>query len=344
MGHDGCMTETMNAIAYSASLPISDPASLEDVTVPVPELRARDLLVEVKAVSVNPADVKVRANMDPGGTPTVLGFDASGVVRAVGPEVTLFQVGEEGYYAGSNTRPGSNSALHAVDERIVGHKPASLNFAEAAALPLTTITAWEGLFEKLKIAADSTGTLLVVGGAGGVGSMVIQLVKAVAPGIRVIASATRPETREWVRALGADDTVNHGDALHNDVAQVAPEGIDYIFSTNSTGQLTPFVSILNPFGQVVSIDGIPQGDFGDFQRKSLSWHTELMFTRSAFQTPDMVKQHELLEKVSALVEAGTVRTTLTSTLSPFTAEQLRAAHAQVESGRMLGKVVVATGK
>lgn len=311
------------------------------MTLPVPELRPHDLLVEVNAVSVNPVDGKVRETTDPAGTPKVLGYDAAGIVREVGPEVTLFSVGDEVYYAGAINRPGSNSALHAVDERIVGHKPATLNFAEAAALPLTTITAWEGLFDKLKIAEDSTGTLLVVGGAGGVGSMVIQLAKAVAPGIRVIASATRPETREWVRSLGADDTVNHGNALSDEVARVAPEGIDYIFSTNSAGQLAAYVSILNPFGHVVSIDDMPQVDLGDFKTKSLSWHSEFMFTRSVFETPDMVEQHVLLEKVAALVDAGTVRTTITSTLSPVNAEQMRAAHAMVESGRMLGKVVVA---
>ena len=334
------MTETMNAIAYSTNLPITDPNSLQDVTVPVPELRPHDLLVEVMAVSVNPADVKVRANVDPGGNPTVLGFDASGRVTAVGSEVSLFSVGDEVYYAGSNIRPGSNSALHAVDERIVGHKPATLSFAEAAAMPLTTITAWEGLFDKLKLTQNTTGTLLVIGGAGGVGSMVIQLAKAVIPGLRVIASATRPETREWVRSLGADDTVNHGDGLRDDVAKVAPEGVDYIFSTNSTGQTPAFVDILNPFGEIVTIDGPPMVEAPDFVGKSLSWHSELMFTRSAFETPDMVEQHILLDKVAALVDAGTVRTTLTSTLSPLNAEQMRAAHAQVESGRMIGKVVV----
>lgn len=334
------MPQTMKAIAYSANLPITDPNSLHDVTLPVPELRSRDLLVEVKAVSVNPVDVKMRTNVDPGGSPMVLGFDAAGIVRAVGSDVSLFSVGDAVYYAGSNTRPGSNSALHAVDERIVGHKPASLNFAEAAAMPLTTITAWEGLFDKLKLTSESVGTLLVVGGAGGVGSMVIQLAKAFLPGLRLIASATRPETREWVRSLGADATVNHGEGLRDEVAKAAPEGVDYIFSTNSTGQAEAFVDILKPFGEMVTIEGPPMVQVPDFVRKSLSRHAELMFTRSTFETPDMIEQHHLLDKVAALVDAGVVRTTLTATLSPMNAEQLRAAHARIESGRMIGKVVV----
>lgn len=335
------MTTTMNAVAYTRSLPISNPASLEDVALPVPEVGPRDLLVEVRAVSVNPVDVKVRTNNDPGGTPKVLGYDAAGTVRAVGDAAALFDEGDDVYYAGAINRPGTNSQFHVVDERLVGTKPASLDFAEAAALPLTSITAWEGLFDRLRLTPSSTGTLLMVGGAGGVGSMVIQLAKALVPGLQVIASASRPESRDWVLALGADDTVNHGDALAADVRRVAPDGVDHIFSTNSAGQLAAFAEVLTPFGQIVAIDDPGPVDLSALKSKSLTWHWELMFTRSLFQTPDMVEQHVLLDRVASMVDAGTIRSPLTRTLSPLNAENLRAAHAQVESGRTVGKVVVA---
>ena len=335
------MIENMKAIAYTKNAPVSEPTSQEDVTLPLPQIGARDLLVEVKAVSVNPADAKIRANVDPEGASKVLGYDAAGIVHAVGGEVTLFNVGDKVYYAGDVTRQGTNSEFHAVDERIVGTMPTSLDFAQAAALPLTSITAWEGLFDRFGLHAESTGTLLMIGGAGGVGSMVIQLAKALAPGVRVIASATRPESREWVLGLGADDTVRHGEHLREDVLKVAPEGVNYIFSTNSEGQLTAYVEILQPFGKIVAIDDPTEMDVLALKTKSLSWHWEFMFTRSMFQTPDMIEQHHLLDRVAALVDAGTVRTTLTTTLAPISAENLRAAHALVESGRTLGKVVVA---
>lgn len=335
------MSETMNAVAYTASLPISEAASLEDLTLPLPEIGPHDLLVEIKAVSVNPVDVKVRTGTDPDGTPKVLGYDGAGTVRAAGAEVTLFKTGDDVYYAGAIDRPGTNARFHAVDERIVGAMPATLDYAEAAALPLTTITAWEGLFDKLRLTPESTGTLLIIGGAGGVGSMVIQLAKALLPGLRLLASATRPESRDWALSLGADDTVRHGEHLTADVRKAAPEGIDYIFSTNSAGQLDAYVEVLRPFGQIVAIDDPGAMDVSLLKPKSLTWHWEFMFSRSLFQTPDMVEQHHLLNKAAALIDAGTIRTTLTSTFDPINAENLRAAHARVESGRTVGKVVVA---
>ncbi|MBH0007894.1 zinc-binding alcohol dehydrogenase family protein [Salinibacterium sp. SWN1162] len=334
------MTDTMNAVAYSHALPIDDPTSLEDVTLPVPAVGPHDLLVKVVAVSVNPADVKVRSDMDPDGVPTVLGFDAAGTVAAVGSDVTLYAVGDEVYYAGAMGRSGSNAELQAVDERIVGTKPKSATFAEAAALPLTTLTAWEGLFDKLKLTAESMGTLLVVGGAGGVGSMIIQLLKARTPGIRIVASAGREASQEWVRSLGADEVVRHGEHLTEDVKRVAPEGIDYIYSTNTVGQMDAYIEILNPFGEIVATDNPGLVDLGLFAGKSLSWHSELMFTRSVFTTADMVVQHELLTTVGEMMDAGTIRSTMTSAFSPLNAEQLRLAHASVETGRTLGKVVV----
>ncbi|MHA7288671.1 zinc-binding alcohol dehydrogenase family protein [Arthrobacter sp. MDT3-24] len=335
------MTNTMNAVAYTKNLPISDDASLEDVLLPLPEVGPKDLLVEVNAVSVNPVDVKVRSGKDPAGIPTVLGYDAAGTVRAVGPEVTLFKAGDDVYYAGAINRGGSNAQFQAVDERLVGGKPKTLNFARAAALPLTSITAWEGLFVKLGLSPESTGTLLMIGGAGGVGSMVIQLVRALIPGLHVIASASRKESQEWVRSLGAHGTVRHGEALREDVQRVAPEGVDYIFTTNSAGQLDAFVEILKPFGQIVAIDDPGHVDVAHLKSKSLTWHWELMFTRSLFQTPDMIEQHHLLNKVASMVDAGIIGSTITHTFHPINAENLRKAHAIVESGHTLGKIVVA---
>ncbi|MDV6261387.1 zinc-binding alcohol dehydrogenase family protein [Rhodococcoides yunnanense] len=335
------MTDTMKAVAYTRSLPIDDPASLADVVVDVPSLRPRDLLVEVKAVSVNPVDVKVRAGNDPQGDPKVLGFDAAGVVRAVGADVSLFTPGDEVYYAGDLGRPGTDSELHAVDERIVARKPTTLDFAEAAALPLTAITAWEGLFDKLRITAESTGTLLMVGATGGVGSLVLQLLRALAPRVRVIATAADEDAQEWVRSLGAAEVVNHRRDLRDDVRRVAPDGIDYVFTAHSSGQVEIYADLLTPFGQIVAIDDPETLDVLPLKTKAISWHWEFMFARPMHDTPDLIRQHELLTRVAELVDAGSVRTTATTVLSPIDAEQLREAHRLVETGHVRGKVVVA---
>jgi zinc-binding alcohol dehydrogenase family protein len=334
------MNDTIPGVGYRRSLPVTDLAALEDVELPRPVPGPHDLLVEVRAVSVNPVDVKVRARQDPGGDVKVLGYDAAGVVREVGPEVTLFAPGDEVYYAGSIGRPGSNAALHAVDERIVGRKPATLDFAQAAALPLTAITAWEGLFDKLRLTAQSEGTLLMVGAPGGVGSMVLQLARELVPGLRVIATASRPEGAEWVRSLGAADVVDHRRGLRAEVERVAPGGVDHIFSTHSSGQVADFVSLLKPFGQVVAIDDPATTDVNPLKGKSLTWHWELMFTRPLHGGPDLVRQHELLDQVADLVDAGRIRSTATTVLRPIDAEQLREAHRLVETGRVIGKVVV----
>jgi zinc-binding alcohol dehydrogenase family protein len=306
---------------------ISTAHGLQDVELPVPTPGPRDLQVQVRAVSVNPVDHKVRQ----GGGDKVLGWDAAGVVVAVGSEVSLFAPGDEVYYAGSIDRPGTNSRLHLVDERIVGHKPRSLDFAAAAALPLTTIAAWETLFDRFRLDAGSTGTLLVLGAAGGVGSMVIQLARALT-GLTVIGSASRDESRKWALDLGAHDVVDHHDL---------PEGVDYIFSPSTAGRIERFAEILRPGGAITAIDE-PEGlDLLPLKAKSISFHWELMFTRSLFQTPDMIAQHDLLDRVAELVDAGTIRSTLTAQLSPITAATLTRAHEMVESGHMVGKVVVA---
>ncbi|PUB23486.1 zinc-binding alcohol dehydrogenase family protein [Promicromonospora sp. AC04] len=334
------MDETILGVGYRRSLPITDPSSLQDVELPRPVPGPHDLLVEVRAVSVNPVDVKVRAAQDPQGSIKVLGYDAAGVVREVGSQVTLFAPGDEVCYAGSIGRQGTNAALHAVDERIVGRKPAALDFAQAAALPLVAITAWEGLFDKLRITAETQGTLLLVGAPGGVGSMVLQLARELVPGLRVIATASRPEGAEWVRSLGAADVVDHRRGLRGEVERVAPDGVDYIFSMHSSGQVADFVSLLKPFGQVVAIDDPRTLDVRPLKSKSLSWHWELMFARPLHGGADMIRQHELLDQVADLVDGGRIRPIATTVLRPIDAAQLREAHRLVETGRVVGKVVV----
>lgn len=329
---------TMRAIASYRGLPVDDQESLQDVEVPVPRLRPRDVLVRVQAVSVNPADVKTRIGLQATAEPRILGYDAAGVVEAVGPETTTLTVGDEVWYAGDITRPGTNADLHAVDERIVARKPVSLTFAEAAAMPLTTITAWETLFERFRLNADSTGTLLSLGGAGGVGSIMIQLAKELT-GVRVLVSATRPESQSWVRQLGADEIVDHHHLVAS-VEEVAPKGIDYLFSPHSRGNIEAFAQIVRPFGHITAIDE-PEGlDLLPLKAKSIAWHWELMFTRSIYQTDDMIEQKRLLETVATLLDDRRLRTTLTTSVNDFSAAGMREAHRLVESGRMTGKVVV----
>jgi zinc-binding alcohol dehydrogenase family protein len=336
------MTETMRAVGYRNSLPISHPDSLVDAELPVPEPGPHDLLVRVEAVSVNPADTKIRAgdvtSWNPAGELKVLGYDAAGVVVGIGAEVTRFRVGDEVYYAGSIGRPGTNSQFHLVDERITGHKPTALDFAEAAALPLTTITAWEALFDQFRLGKDSTGTLLVMGAAGGVGSVLVQLARALT-GVTVIGTASRPESQRWVTELGAHHAVDHHGDLVAAVREVAPAGVDYIFTPFSAGNVERFAELLRPRGEITAIDA-PEGlDLIPLNAKSLTWHWEMMFTRPLF-TPEDPAQHELLEATARLVDDGLLRTTVARRLEPINAATLRQAHELVESGTMTGKVVI----
>lgn len=334
------MSESIKGVGYTRSLPITDPDSLVDVELPRPEPGAHDLLVEVRAVSVNPVDMKVRLRDDPDGAVKVLGFDAAGVVREIGSAVTAFAPGDEVFYAGSVDRSGTNAEVHVVDERIVGPKPASLSFAEAAALPLTSITAWEGLFDKLRLSSTSTGDLLMVGAAGGVGSMVLQLARVLIPDLRVIATASRSESAQWVRSLGAADVVDHHEDLRAQVSAAAPDGVDAIFTTRSSGQVELYADLLKPFGQVLAIDDPEPFDVRVFKKKSLSWHWESMFARPVHRSHDLAEQHRLLSEVARLVEAGEVRSTATTVLGPIDAEQLREAHRLIETGTVVGKVVI----
>jgi NADPH2:quinone reductase len=328
----------MRAIGSYDGLPVSDPQSLVDVELPTPELRPRDVLVRVQAVSVNPVDVKRRSGLGRSETPVVLGYDAAGVIDDVGAEVSTVVVGDEVYYAGDVTRQGANAELQAVDERIVAYRPGSLSFAEAAALPLTSITAWETLFDRFRLTPEATGTLLLMGGAGGVGSVMIQLAKQLT-GLEVLATATRSESRDWVCALGADHVVDHHD-LVDSVRSHGVDEVDYIFSPHSRDNIDAYAEIIRPFGEITAIDE-PEGlDLLPLKSKSVAWHWELMFTRSMFETPDMLEQKHLLSRVAELVDAGRVRTTMTQSIDDFSAAGLRRAHELVESGRMTGKVVV----
>jgi len=334
----------MKAIAYYASLPISDAKSLQDIELPEPVAGPRDLLVEVKAISVNPVDTKVRQNMAPeNGAAKVLGWDVAGVVKAVGSEVTLFKAGDKVFYAGSIARAGGNSELHVVDERIVGHMPKSLGFAEAAALPLTAITAWELLFERLQISegsSDEGQSLLIVGAAGGVGSILTQLAKQLT-GLKVIGTASRPQTRDWVSELGADLVIDHSQPLSEELKRAGIASVTHVASLTQTDQHLPqLVEALAPQGKLALIDDPKSLDISLLKRKSLSLHWEFMYTRSLFETPDMIEQHKLLNRVAELIDAGTLKTTLGEHFGVINAANLRRAHELLESGKAKGKIVL----
>ena len=334
----------MRAVAYREAGPIDRPDSLLDKEFADPVASGRDLRVEVKAISVNPVDETVRKSTAPtaGGWKT-LGWDAAGVIRAVGPDVTGFRPGDEVFYAGSIARDGANAELHLVDERIVARKPRSLDWAEAAALPLTAITAWEALFDRLDVrkpVPGAAGVLLVIGGAGGVGSITIQLARQLTD-LTVIATASRPETQDWVSSLGAHHIVDHSRPLAPQIDALGLGAPAFVFSTTHTDRhLADIVELIAPQGRFALIDDPAALDALPFKRKSISFHWELMFTRSLFDTPDMGEQGRLLAEVSRLVDAGRLRTTLTERLSPINAANLKRAHQMVESTSMRGKVVV----
>ncbi|AVF40601.1 zinc-binding alcohol dehydrogenase family protein [Pandoraea apista] len=336
----------MKAIGLTRYLPIDDPKSLEDIELPTPSPAGRDLLVKVEAISVNPVDTKVRAPKDKvEDTPRVLGWDAAGTVAAVGPDVTLFKVGDPVYYAGSITRPGANSEFHLVDERIVGHMPASLDFVSAAALPLTTITAWEALFDRLGIApdgGDEDKSILIVGGAGGVGSIAIQLARRLAK-LTIVASASRPESADWCRQLGAQHVIDHYQDIPAQLKAVGIPQVDFVLCLNDTDAHFPAMAeAVAPQGKICSIvENAKPLEVGLLKSKSATFVWEFMFTRAMYETPDMIAQHKLLTEVARLVDAGTLRTTLGEVIGPINAVNLRRAHAQLEGGRTIGKLVLA---
>lgn len=331
----------MKAIALTHYLPSDHPHCFIEAELPEPTPGPRDLLVRVNATSINPVDTKVRApKTKVETTPRVLGWDAVGEVIAVGSDVTLFKAGDQVWYAGDISRPGSNSALQLVDERIAALAPRTLSDTQAAALPLTAITAWEGLFERICLNLESQGRLLIIGGAGGVGSIAIQLARQLT-NMEVIATASRPETRAWCLEMGAHRVVSHH-KLQAELATLGISQVDAIFCTNATEQhWAAMASLIRPFGHICTIaESSEPWDLGLLKPKSVTFSQEFMFTRSLFQTPDMIEQHHLLGRVAALIDEGVLKTTLTRTLPELTPATLAQAHREVEAGRMVGKLVI----
>jgi zinc-binding alcohol dehydrogenase family protein len=333
----------MKAVAYKKSLPVEDSASLQDIELAAPQPGPHDLLVAVSAIAVNPVDTKIRRNVaPPDGEAKVIGWDAVGIVQETGSEVTLFKAGDRVWYAGSLTRPGANSELHLVDERITGHAPQSLPDAQAAALPLTTLTAWELLFDRLGVAPGKQpgDAILIVGAAGGVGSILTQLACRLT-GLTVIGTASRPETVEWIKALGAHHVIDHTKPLSQELARIGVPQVKYVASLNQTDHhFEEIVASLAPQGKLALIDDPAGLDVLKLKRKSISLHWEFMYTRSMFETPDMIAQHRILDEVAALVDAGVIRTTLGEHFGKINAENLRRAHALLESNKARGKIVL----
>ena len=333
----------MKAVGFTHYLPIQDTNAFLDLEIEKPTPQGRDILVAIKAIAVNPVDTKVRAPKDKVESPArIIGYDASGVVEAVGPDARLFKPGDAVYYAGDITRSGTNAEFHLVDERIVGHKPKSLSHAEAAALPLTTITAYESFFDRLGIdrdGADAGQSILIIGAGGGVGSIGIQLAKQA--GLTVIATASRPETIDWVQKLGADHVISHRDDMVAQMRALGLQHVDHIAIFNDMRHWDAAVELIRPQGGIVSIDDtdLPM-PMGGMKMKAASLHWEFMFTRSMHQTPDMIEQHKLLTYVAEQIDAGKIRTTVSEVLSPINAVSMRAAHQAIETGQAMGKIVV----
>ena len=330
----------MKAISYIDGMDHGFQNPLVDIEKAMPSLKDRDLLVRIKAISVNPVDTKVRRNPVAAGNTRILGWDAVGEVVEVGSGVQHFKVGDQVWYAGDLTRDGSNAEYQAVDERIVSLKPQSLSNAEAAALPLTAITAWEMLFDRFNVDLDQSDNILVIGGAGGVGSIAIQLLKA-KTNLKVIATASREETKAWVKSLGADYVIDHTEDLNTQIKALGLDAPRYIFSTNQTETYLPQISkLIAPQGKFGLIDDPKSLDIGEFKSKSVSVHWEFMFTRSMFNTTDIEQQSQLLHQVAELVDNHRIKTTLNQTLGKINAKNLKLAHELIETGRAKGKIVL----
>ncbi|WP_417533153.1 zinc-binding alcohol dehydrogenase family protein [Marinobacterium stanieri] len=334
----------MKAIGYQKSLPAQDKAALNDIELPIPEPRGQDLLIEVKAIAVNPVDTKIRANVEPEANAwKVLGWDAAGIVKAVGEDVTNYKPGDEVWYAGDLTRQGSNAQYQLVDERIVGRKPESLDFAGAAALPLTAITAWEMLFDRLNIqqgSAQEGEKLLVIGAAGGVGSILVQLARQLT-GLTVIATASRPESKAWLEELGAHHVISHKESLSEQIQALGLGEVDHVVSLNQTeAHLGEIVKALKPQGQFGLIDDPEALNVRALKSKCLSLHWEFMFTRSMYETDDMSAQQALLNQVAQLIDQGVLKSTLGLHAGAINAANLRQAHEQLETGSTIGKIVL----
>ncbi|MFC3525824.1 zinc-binding alcohol dehydrogenase family protein [Marinococcus halophilus] len=334
----------VKAIGFKKHLPIEEDASFEMFDIAKPEPKGRDLLVRVQAVSVNPVDTKIRGANE--GTeeeqPQILGFDAAGIIEAAGEEASLFQSGDEVYYAGSNQRSGSNQEYHLVDERVVGRRPKQLSMAESAAMPLTAITAYEAMFDRIGIVPerDRGSSVLVLNGAGGVGSIAIQLAKWA--GLDVVATASREETTAWCEQMGADKVINHHQPLLKQLQDAGYDGVDYILCFTDTAQhWDSMAECIRPQGAICSIVETEKPlQLTDLQAKSVAFMWEFMFTRPMYQTEDMIRQHVILGELADLFDQGTIKPTLTETLTPLNANQMKEAHRKVESGKAIGKIVL----
>lgn len=331
----------MKAIGYYQSLPIDHEQSLVDLVLPAPKVTGYDMLVAVNSIAVNPVDTKVRRRTQPEGkTPQILGWDAAGTVIEVGPKASLFKPGDEVWYAGDITRAGCNSEFHLVDERIVAKKPESLSFQEAAALPLTSLTAWELLFDRLELTPKTKGTLLITGAAGGVGSILVQLAKQLT-NMTVIGTAARPESIAWILNHGAHHVIDHSKDLQSQLQALGIPEVDFVISLTHTDEhAQELVNVLKPQGKFALIDDPQHIDIRLFKPKSISIHWEMMYTRSMFKTPDMIRQHEILTAIARLVDEGRIKTTIAEHMGLINAANLKKAHALLESGKARGKIVL----
>jgi len=334
----------MKAVGYERCLPISDDDSLQDVELNVPEAKGNDILVAVKAISVNPVDYKIRQNRSPKNNEwEVLGWDVAGIIESVGPDVENFKLGDDVFYAGSLTKPGANSEYHLVDERLVGKMPDKLNYAESAALPLTTITAWEMLFDRLNInhpTPQGGNIILVIGGAGGVGSITIQLLRALT-NMTVVATASRHETQAWVKECGAHHVIDHSQNLVSQFESLGLGAPGFVFSTTHTSKhFNDIVELIAPQGRLGLIDDPDVLDVMPLKSKAISLHWEFMFARSMYNTPDVMEQSNLLNEAAKLVDSGRISSTTTEVIGKINAANLRTAHAKIESGTTRGKIVL----
>ncbi|KTF13030.1 zinc-binding alcohol dehydrogenase family protein [Pseudoalteromonas sp. H105] len=333
----------MKAFGYTHATKTLTAESFQAIELPIPEAHGHDLLVEVSAISVNPVDTKIRANVSPEQGYKVIGWDAVGTIKAVGDNVALFNVGDRVYYAGDLTRPGSNAELQLVDERIVGRAPTTLSNPEAAALPLTSITAWELLFDRLQVPKNQSAkpaSLLVIGAAGGVGSILVQLAKQLT-NLTVVATASRAESVAWLNNLGVDEVLNHSQSLNEQRTQRNIDEFDYVISLTHTDQhLDEIIDVIKPQGKLALIDDPARFDILKLKRKSISLHWEFMYTRSMYQTDDMIAQHQLLTELASLVDQGVIRTTLGQHLGKINADNLFKAHTILESHQSRGKLVL----
>lgn len=331
----------MKAVGYQKSLPIDDPNSLLDIEIPTPKATGYDLLVEIKAIAVNPVDFKMRVYKQPEATDyQILGWDATGIVRSVGEKVSLFKPGDEVWYAGEFNRPGCNSEFHLVDERITGFKPKNVSFEQAASLPLTSLTAWELLFDRLQISASEQSSLLITGAAGGVGSILIQLARQMTS-LTIIGTAFREQSKQWVIDHGAHFVIDHTKPFLDQLKSIELPEVDYGVSLTHTDDHAPeIISCLKPQGKFALIDDPLNLDIRLFKLKSISIHWELMFTRSLYKTIDMIRQHHILNEVAKLVEKNVIKTTLNEHLGAINAANLRSAHRLLESGQSRGKLIL----